>query len=44
MPVGNGILLARHIPGAHYVELADVGHLVPIEAPDALAEVIEGRL
>jgi pimeloyl-ACP methyl ester carboxylesterase len=34
--------LARHIPGARYIELPTVGHLVPIEAPDVLAEVIEG--
>jgi pimeloyl-ACP methyl ester carboxylesterase len=43
IPVGNGMRLARHIPGARYIELAAVGHLVPIEAPDVLAEVIEER-
>ncbi len=32
MPVGNGMRLARLIPGARYVELAGVGHLVPQEA------------
>src|SRR5262249_32166469 len=42
IPVGNGMRLAWHIPGARYIELAAVGHLVPIEAPDVLAEVIEG--
>src|SRR5262249_61030240 len=42
IPVGNGIHLARHIPGARYIELSTVGHLVPLEAPDVLAEVIEG--
>ena len=42
IPVGNGMQLARHIPGARYIELPTVGHLVPIEAPDVLAEVIEG--
>ena len=36
MPVGNGIRLAQLIPGARYVELREVGHLVPFEAPDAL--------
>ncbi|MFT4126136.1 MAG: alpha/beta hydrolase [Gordonia sp. (in: high G+C Gram-positive bacteria)] len=32
MPVGNGMRLARLIPGARYVELPGVGHLVPQEA------------
>jgi pimeloyl-ACP methyl ester carboxylesterase len=41
MPVGNGMRLARLIPGARYVELAGVGHLPPLEAGDALAEVVE---
>jgi pimeloyl-ACP methyl ester carboxylesterase len=36
MPVGNGIRLAQLIPDARYVELREVGHLVPFEAPDAL--------
>jgi pimeloyl-ACP methyl ester carboxylesterase len=36
MPVGNGIRLAQVIPDARYVELRDVGHLIPFEAPDAL--------
>ena len=41
MPVGNGMRLARLIPGARYVELAGVGHLPPLEAGDALADVME---
>jgi pimeloyl-ACP methyl ester carboxylesterase len=41
MPVGNGMRLARLVPGARYVELAGVGHLPPLEAGDALAQVIE---
>jgi pimeloyl-ACP methyl ester carboxylesterase len=41
MPVGNGMRLARLVPGARYVELPGVGHLVPLEAPDPLADVIE---
>jgi pimeloyl-ACP methyl ester carboxylesterase len=41
MPVGNGMRLARMIPGARYVELAGVGHLPPLEAGDAVADVIE---
>ena len=32
---------ARLIPAARYVELAGVGHLPPLEAGDALAEVVE---
>ena len=28
------------MPGARYVELPDVGHLVPYEAPDAVAAVV----
>ena len=43
MPVGNGMRLAQLIPAARYIELPAVGHLVPIEAPDVLAEVIEGH-
>jgi 3-oxoadipate enol-lactonase len=39
-PVGNGMRLARLIPGAKYVELPGVGHLVPLEAPDALTDTI----
>jgi 3-oxoadipate enol-lactonase len=42
MPVGNGRRLSRLIAGARYVELPGVGHLVPLECPDILAEVIEG--
>jgi pimeloyl-ACP methyl ester carboxylesterase len=41
VPVGNGMRLARMIPGARYVELAGVGHLIPLEASDALTEAIE---
>jgi pimeloyl-ACP methyl ester carboxylesterase len=40
VPVGNGMRLVRLIPGARYRELPGVGHLVPLEAPDALVEVI----
>ncbi len=39
-PVGNGMRLARLIPQARYVELAGIGHLVPLEAGDALVDVL----
>lgn len=43
-PVGNGMRLARLIPGAEYVELPGVGHLVPLEAGDQLLDIIgQGR-
>jgi pimeloyl-ACP methyl ester carboxylesterase len=41
MPVGNGMRLARLIPGARYVELAGVGHLPPLEASDVVANLVE---
>jgi 3-oxoadipate enol-lactonase len=41
MPVGNGMRLARLVPRARYVELAGVGHLPPLEAPDAVADAVE---
>lgn len=41
MPVGNGVRLARLIPGAEYVELPGVGHLVPHEAGPILAGIVE---
>jgi 3-oxoadipate enol-lactonase len=34
--------LARLIPGARYIELPGVGHLVPLEAPDTLTDAIAG--
>ncbi len=40
IPVGNGMRLAQLIGGATYVELPGVGHLVPFEAPEALAAAI----
>ena len=43
IPVGNGMRLARLITGARYVELAGVGHLVPLEAPDVLTDAIGTR-
>ncbi len=39
-PVGNGMRLARLIPAAKYVELPSVGHVVPLEAPEALTDAI----
>jgi len=38
MPVGNGVRLANSIPGATYVQVPGVGHLVPHEAPEVLLE------
>jgi pimeloyl-ACP methyl ester carboxylesterase len=38
MPVGNGMRLAQSVPAATYVELTEVGHLVPQEAPEVLAD------
>ena len=40
VPVGNGMRIAQLIPGARYVELANIGHLVPFEAPEAVLEAI----
>jgi 3-oxoadipate enol-lactonase len=40
MPVGNGMRLSRLVPGARYVEVPDVGHLVPYEAPEALTDAV----
>jgi 3-oxoadipate enol-lactonase len=39
-PVENGRALAATIPGARYVELDDVGHLIPQEAPQRLTELL----
>ncbi|MEX2627313.1 MAG: alpha/beta fold hydrolase, partial [Ilumatobacteraceae bacterium] len=42
IPVGNGMRLAQLIPGARYVELPGVGHIVPFEAPDAVIDAVVG--
>ncbi len=39
-PIGNSMRLARLIPGARYVELPDVGHVVPLEAPHELEKIV----
>ena len=40
IPVGNGHRLARGIHGAEYIEMPDLGHLVPYEAPNELANLL----
>ncbi len=42
VPVANGMRLARLVPGARYVELEGVGHLVPYEASERVAAIICG--
>jgi pimeloyl-ACP methyl ester carboxylesterase len=32
--------LAEHIPGARLVMVPDAGHMLPVEAPDELAQAI----
>jgi pimeloyl-ACP methyl ester carboxylesterase len=44
VPVRNGMRLAQLIPGAEYVELPGVGHLVPYEAPDVVEQVVVGMV
>lgn len=39
-PSANAAALAELIPGARLTLLADVGHLVPLEAPDRLGELL----
>jgi pimeloyl-ACP methyl ester carboxylesterase len=39
-PLGNSMRLARLIPGARYVELPGVGHVVPLEAPEELERIL----
>jgi 3-oxoadipate enol-lactonase len=41
VPLRNGMRIAQLIPGAKYVELPDVGHLIPYEAPDAVRSIVE---
>lgn len=43
IPVRNGMRLAQLIPGAHYVELPGVGHLLAFEAPDAVTQLLAER-
>lgn len=38
----NGRRIAELIPGSQYVELAGVGHLPPLEAPQTLLDLIRG--
>ena len=41
IPVGNGMRLAQLIPGARYMELKGLGHILPAEAPHVLASIVE---
>jgi pimeloyl-ACP methyl ester carboxylesterase len=41
VPVGNGMRLARLIPGTTYLELSGVGHLVAHENGDALLQLLD---
>jgi len=40
IPVANGRAIAKLIPKAQFVELPNVGHLVPHEAPERLNELL----
>ncbi|MBN9152095.1 MAG: alpha/beta hydrolase [Micrococcales bacterium] len=40
VPVGNGRLLAAELPVARYYEVADAGHLVHLEEPVLVADLI----
>ncbi len=42
IPVRNGMRIAQLVPGARYVELTNVGHLVPYEAPEAVERIVRG--
>lgn len=44
MPVGNGMRLAKLIPGAQYLELPGIGHLPPFEAGAELESILEASL
>ena len=44
VPVENGRVLARRIPGARYVELAGRGHVAFLEAPTEFNAVVESFL
>ena len=43
LPVHNGMRIAQLVPGARYVELPGVGHLVPFEAPTTVTAIIADR-
>jgi pimeloyl-ACP methyl ester carboxylesterase len=40
--VRNGMRVAQLVPGARYVELPGVGHLVPYEAPEDVVRLVAG--
>ena len=39
-PAASGHALARAIPGANAVDLPGIGHMIPLEAPDAVLEAL----
>ncbi|RNL62847.1 alpha/beta hydrolase [Nocardioides marmoriginsengisoli] len=41
IPVGNGMRLSRLIKNASYVEVPGAGHLLPYEAPDLVADLLQ---
>jgi pimeloyl-ACP methyl ester carboxylesterase len=40
VPVENGRMLAARLPSSRYVELAGVGHNVPLEAPETFNALV----
>jgi 3-oxoadipate enol-lactonase len=44
VPVANGRLLARRLPGAEYIELPDAGHLPFLEDPAAFEQHLRAHL
>ena len=43
-PVSQHVYMQRMIPGSILVEVADAGHMAPIEQPDAVANALHEHL